>query len=83
MLVVADGVLAVLVLGTDVPPQGLKDAVGLKKGAEEEEEEEGLDGNTWTERESLKSVTFVTSDLQHRKREAHWTVMKTRFVIRF
>lgn len=25
----ADGVLAVLVLGTDVPPQGLQDAMGL------------------------------------------------------
>ena len=29
VLVVADGVLTVLVLGTDVPPQGLQDAVGL------------------------------------------------------
>lgn len=29
MLVVADGVLAVLVLGADVPPQGLQDAMGL------------------------------------------------------
>lgn len=29
VLVMADGVLAVLVLGADVPPEGLQDAVGL------------------------------------------------------
>lgn len=33
VLVVADGVLAVLVLSTDVPPQGLQDAMGLKETA--------------------------------------------------
>lgn len=31
MLVVADGVLAVLVFSTNVPSQGLQDAVGLRK----------------------------------------------------
>lgn len=32
VLVVADGVLAVLILCADVPPQGLQDAVGLGGG---------------------------------------------------